>query len=350
MGLGSADAVSLKEARAKRDELIKLVDQGMNPLAERRRREHEQAAKRTFAECVEAYISQHRRGWSESSLWSWTYATQRLAKPLAKLKVDEIVVEDVKRAVAPIWDKGHLDTAKLALKKIEAVLNYARAHGWAKGDNPAAWGVFKYIMPKKPKGEPNRHPSLDWRELPPVMAELRQSEALTAPPLEFTALTATRISEASGMKWAEVDLGARVWTVPGARTKTRLPHRVPLSDRAMAILEMMAALRVGEYVFLGWRKSRAPSRVGIWKLCKQVTGGNASPHGFRSSFRSWCADNGVPRDAAEAALAHVVKGVEGSYQRSDLLERRRRIMQAWADYLSGEAASNVVELPARRLE
>ena len=175
MGLGAVDAISLREARAKRDELMKLVERGINPLAERRRQGQEQAGKRTFAEAAQAYIAQHKGGWSVSSLGAWARSTRRDAASLAKLKIDEIAVEDVKRCVAPLWDAGCLVAARLTLKRLESVFNYARAHGWTKADNPAAWGVFQYIMPKRPKGEPPRHPALEWRELPPVIAKLRQS-------------------------------------------------------------------------------------------------------------------------------------------------------------------------------
>jgi hypothetical protein len=273
MGLGSADAVTLREARAKRDELIKTLEQGINPLAERRKNEHERATRKTFAECADAYIAQHRGGWSASSLWSWRHATQRHAKSLAKLKIDEVRVEDVKRAVAPIWDRGHLETAKMTLKRIEAVFNYARAHGWTKVDNPASWDVFKYIVTKKPEGEFSAPQVARLAGVAPGHGRPARQQGMMAPPLEFCALTAVRLSDASEMRWCEVD---------------------------------------------------------------------------RSSFRSWCADHGVPRDVAEACLAHVVGGVEGSYQRSDLLERRKPVMAQWAAFLSGEAASNVVELPARR--
>jgi integrase len=228
MGLGAADAISLREARAKRDELMKLVEQGINPLAERRRQE--QAGKRTFAEAAQAYIAQHKGGWSVSSLGAWTRSTGRDAASLAKLKIDEIAVEDVKRCVAPLWDAGCLEAARLTLKRLESMFNYARAHGWTQADNPAAWGVFQYIMPKRPKGEPPRHPALEWRELPPVIAKLRQSKSMSAQALEFIALTATRASEATEMRWSEVDMEARLWSIPSQRTKTRLLHRVALSD------------------------------------------------------------------------------------------------------------------------
>ncbi len=341
------DAISLREARAKRDELMKLVERGINPLAERRRQGQEQAGKRTFAEAAQAYIAQHKGGWSVSSLGAWARSTRRDAASLAKLKIDEIAVEDVKRCVAPLWDAGCLVAARLTLKRLESVFNFARAHGWTKADNPAAWGVFQYITPKRPKGEPPRHPALEWRKLPPVIAKLRQSRSMSAKALEFIALTATRASEATEMRWSEVDMEARLWSIPSQRTKTRLPHRVALSDRAMAIMAELAEHRVGNFVFIGRRGGKPPSRTAVWTQCRQATGDEASPHGFRSSFRSWWADNGVPRDVAEASLAHVVKGVEGSYQRSDLLERRRPLMQAWSDYLDGKTADNVVPLKAR---
>jgi integrase len=344
MGLGAAGTVSLKAARAKRDELAKLLAQGLNPLTERRKNRLADAQRKTVADAAAAYIEQRKRDWSSSSLNQWKHTVARHCASIAKLYVNEIGLDDVKLAVMPLVDKGHVASARQTQSRIQIVLNYAVEHGWRAEDQRSAWSP----VAKRPKGERPHHPMLPWREAPAFVAALRASDGLSARVLEFLALTATRLSEAREARWSEIDLAAKTWTVPAGRTKARRPHPVPLSKRALEVIGECKAHRVNELVFFGHRDRRPVSRMAVWAQCQRTSGGKASPHGFRATFRSWCADTGVEFEVAESALAHVAGGVVEAYQRSPLLERRRPVMANWAAFLSGESESAEI-VPLRRV-
>jgi integrase len=299
MGLGPARAVTLREARKKRDEVTKLVAQGLHPIVERERKQRELDGKKTFGEAGAAYIDQHQRGWSGSSLGQWKRSMERDCAGLAKLAVADIGLEDVKRVVTPLAEQGYFYTARTTQSRIHAILNYAVEHGWRAEDKRSAWSPIV----KRRKGERPHHPMLPWEETPAVVAALRKSDGPAARVLEFQILTATRLSEAREARWSEIDLKAKTWTIPASRTKTRQPHDVPLSDRALEIIDELNAHRTSDLVFLGHRDGRSISRMAIWAQAKRTAGGRASPHGFRATFRSWCADHGVEFEVAESALA-----------------------------------------------
>ena len=208
MGLGAAAAVPLIKARAKRDELRALIDQGLDPLAERRKRRAEQEAKRTFAEVAKLALAKKVGGWKggerSTSYAAWIRTIDIEAKALHQRPVDEISVDEVKRVVAAKWDQDFHDEARMALSRIATVFDYAKAHGWRSADNPAAWEVFKHIAPDRPKTA-NHHPSVDWRLAPAAMARLRQSKGMSGLALEFAILTGARISEALKAEWREID-------------------------------------------------------------------------------------------------------------------------------------------------
>jgi integrase len=357
MGLGRAgrEGVSLQAARQERDRLIALLRSGVDPLAERARRKAEQAGKRTFAEAASAVLVKKRDGWKRgersTSFQSWRRTLEREAAALRAKPVDAITVADIKGIVAPMWARGHHEAARMALARLSSVFDYAKAHGWREGDNPASWAVFRHLTPEKPP-EKKRHPALPWAEVPAAVARLRDSPGMSALALEFTILTGARISEALGAQWDEVDFEARTWKVPPERMKRNIEHVVPLSARALAILRALKALgHRGKFVFPGDRSGQRLHRMTVFSLCKRVSDGRASPHGFRSSFRSWCGDHGIDRELAEQSLAHAFGSqVEQAYNRTSLLERRRPVMAAWADFLAGgePAGGAVIPLAARR--
>jgi integrase len=346
LGLGAAgeSRVTLKEARAKRAEIAKLVEQGVNPLTERRKNQLANAQRKTFADAAAAYIEQRRRDWSTSSLNQWKHTVSRYCASITKLYVNEIVLDDVKRAVMPLVDKGHVASARQTQSRIQIVLNFAVEHGWRAEDRRSAWSPIA----KRPKGERPHHPMLPWKEAPAFVAALRLSDGLSARVLEFLILTATRLSEAREARWSEMDLTTKTWTVGGSRTKTRQPTRVPLSNRALEIIGECKKHRVNELVFFGRHDRRPVSRMAVWAQCQRTSDGKASPHGFRATFRSWCADTGVEFEVAESALGHVAGGVVEAYQRSPLLERRRPVMADWAAFLSFDSESAEV-VPLRRV-
>jgi integrase len=353
MGLGGADRVTLAEARDKRDELIKLVEQGVNPLAERRRLEAERAAQKSFAEVAEMVLDVKRAsGKANSTLASWTRSLKVECASLAERRLDEIGVAEIKRCVGPLfapskqYPEGRYVTARACLQRIEAVLGYATTMGWRTGENPARWkGGFERISPERPGGD-RHHPSVDWREAPALVAKLRQSPGMAALALEFVILTGVRLSEGSEARWSEIDFDEAVWTIPGERMKRRKPHAVPLSDRAVALLTALREQGLSRtFVFPGDR-GRVITRTGVWAQAKRTCGDSASVHGFRATLRSWMADHEVPFEVAESVLAHAGGALKQAYQRSDLCERRRPWMQRWADFLDGKDAANVVPLAA----
>jgi integrase len=266
--------------------------------------------------------------------------------PIAKKFVDEIVTADIIPVLRPFWDEGKHTTARRILNRIELTLEYALAHGWRTADNPASWRRFQHIAPSAPNGGGKQHhPAVGWRDMPDLMAKLRKVESATALGLEFLILTAARSREARGARWSEIDWDAGVWTVPGSRMKRAAELAVPLSRQAMDLLRRMQVVRPkaprkasDEFLFPGAHPGRPINNESLFYLTKRLTGGEATTHGFRSSFRDFCGDRGVERELAELALGHAFgSAVETAYAPSSLIERRRPIMQMWADHLDGES-------------
>jgi integrase len=359
LGLGALKAISLKDARVKRDELRRLIDEGRDPLAERAKNRAEQAAKKTFREIAQAVLDRKTGGWKggkgSTSIGAWTRSLMVVAKPLHLIPVDEITTADVKRVVAPKWDgKQHVE-ARLLLNRIGEVLDYATAHGLRTGDNPASWSIFKHIAPDVPKVK-KHHPALEWRDAPAFIERLRSIDTVASLALEFLILTGTRLNETCKAEWSEIGRNRALWTIGESRMKKGQEHAVPLSGRAMAIVTALYEHRgPSRYVFPGRNRGQPITDGAVKELCRKLTDGAACPHGFRATFRSWCSDYGVPFEVAENALAHSKQGVVASYDRSTMIERRRPVMQAWADYLYGKvteptsAEDNVVQMPMREV-
>jgi integrase len=232
--------------------------------------------------------------------------------------------------------------------RIEAVLDFAKAHGWRSGENPARWrSHLALILPKRGKLSRCHFAALPYSQVQGFMARLRERETIAAMALEFLILTAARSGEVLGARWEEIDFEAKVWTIPPARTKAAREHRVPLSGRALAILEKLTAARAGQVVFFGQQPDRPLSPACLTMTLRQMkVEGGATIHGFRSSFRDWAGnETHYPRELAEAALAHRTgDATEAAYRRSDALKRRRALMEAWAKHCDAEAGGNVAQL------
>ena len=365
-GLGSVDRVSLHLARKERDKLVEAWRNGINPVAERRAEREAKANRKTFAEVASLKIAAKQSGWrtsfegAASSLYIWTRNLERDCAPIASKAIDEITVADIKRIVSPYWDRGCLKTAYELVKRIEAVFNYAFAHGWRTSPNPAAWAVFKELWPATPTK--THHAALPWKAIPDFLKRLRASRAgVSAGVVEFAILTATRSGETRGAMWSEIDFEARTWTVPASRLKTGKkspePHVVPLSDQAIALLERVKADGgKGDCIFPAYVNDGTRTRfdtkpipnANVWRLVKRLGGDvDITVHGFRSTFRDWCGEHGLDRELAERSLAHKFGSeVEGAYARSRLVARRAPLMQQWADYCCGGETDNV--LPFKR--
>jgi len=346
MGLGPLHTIGLADAREKARGLRQQLLDNVDPLEAREaiRRGQLAATARTmpFRECARLYLELHQDGWSSKHAEQWHSTLRDYAFPaLGNLAVADIDQAAVLKVIEPIW-KTKTVTAGRVRARIESVLDYATASGFRSGDNPAR--ALLAALPKQHKTHRvEHHAALPWKEIPALMAELRQQSSPAARCLEFIMLCAARTGEVTGALWSEIDLKAKVWVVPPARMKSRREHRVPLSDRAVEILGNLP--RQGDQVFPKFH-NKALSRV-LGQLRPDVT-----IHGTaRSGFRDWARETtNFPDSIVEAALAHVVGDkVMQAYARGDLFDKRRRLMTAWSEYCRTEpsvAASAVV--PIRR--
>jgi integrase len=252
--------------------------------------------------------------------------------------------------LAPIW-QTKAETAARLRGRIERVLDAARVKGLRSGENPARWrGHLDKLLPKRQKLSRGHHVAMPFEDVPDFVADLRKREAIAALALEFCILTASRSGEVLGAVWPEINRAAKVWTVPAERMKGGREHRVPLSPRALEILDKLAAVTAGDHIFPGQRLGRPLSVMAMEMVLRRMKV-DVTVHGFRSAFRDWAGETTTfPREVAEAALAHVVGDkTERAYRRGDALEKRRKLMDAWAAFIgSSKTAGTVVHLSHRR--
>jgi integrase len=350
MGLGNAD-VPLAQARDKAAEARKLVASGINPILAKREAKRAAGGERPFGQCANALLAAKSSEWrNEKHRQQWRTTLETYAEPLWGLPVDEVATEAVLGVLQPLWQRAP-ETASRLRGRIEAVLDFAKAHGWRSGENPAAWrGHLALILPKRQKLTRGHLAAMAFDAVPEFIATLREREAMAALALEFLILTAARSGEVLGARWDEFDLDAKVWTVPAARMKAAREHRVPLSGRALAILEELAAARTGDFVFPGQRHGKPLSPMSLEMVLRRMKAEGATVHGFRSAFRDWAGETtSFPREIAEAALAHVSgDATERAYRRGDALEKRRTLMEAWANYCEPTLGSNVVPMASEK--
>ncbi|KPH09119.1 site-specific integrase [Rhizobium acidisoli] len=347
MGLGGIDTVSLAAARELAADARLKLQAGIDPIDARNASSIEVPTFGDFAdEFIEVMRPQFR---NEKHVEQWKMTLREYAKPLRPKPVDQITVDDVLRTLQPIW-LTKSETASRTRGRVERVLDAAKAKGFRSGENPAIWrGNLSNLLPKRKKLARGHHAALPYAEVPSFIGRLRQRKATAARALEFTILTAARSGETFGLLWKEIDRKAGIWTVPEGRMKAHREHQVPLTPRALAILDEMALF--GEdpdaYVFPGQKRGKPLSPTAMEMQLRRLKV-DVTTHGFRSSFRDWCGEEtSFPREIAEAALAHVVGDeTERAYRRGTALEKRRRLMTAWANYCEPET-SNVIPLKRR---
>jgi integrase len=350
MGLGTIHDVSLAEARDVAAAARKMVRQGINPIDQRRAARGENAAQAglTFNQVAETYIAAHEPSWRNAKhRQQWRNTLDTYTAPiLGKLPVAQIDVGAVMRVLEPLW-RAKTETASRLRGRIESVLDYATARGWRSGENPARWrGHLDNLLPARSKvAKVEHHSALPWREVGAFMVALAKEEGVSALALRFAILTAARTGEVIGARWSEIDMQAAVWTIPASRMKASREHRVPLSDGAMEMLREVSELRADPkadgFVFPGGRAGKPLSSMALLMLLRRMERGDLTAHGFRSTFRDWCAEaTDYPREVAEAALAHILRHkTEAAYQRGDLMEKRRRVMAEWAAFWARRAAA-----------
>jgi integrase len=356
MGLGRAGDrdVTLAKARQKAAEARAAVAEGADPIAVRDAARAAEAAEQakavTFKVAATRYIDAHKAGWRNAKHGAqWTATLETYAYPVfGSVAVGAVEVGHITKVLLPIWSEKP-ETARRLRGRIEAVLDWATANGFRRGDNPARWrGHLENLLPKYQKvAKVKHHAALPYTEVGAFVADLQGQSGTAARALEFLILTATRTAETVGARWSEIDLDKAEWKIPGDRIKAGKEHRIPLSPRAVAILRAQHKSKTGEFVFPGGKAKRPLSNNAFLALLDRMGRGDITAHGFRSTFRDWAAEQtNYPRDVAEMALAHAIGDkVEAAYRRGDLYAKRARMMTDWAKHCATVAkGGNVVAI------
>ncbi len=329
LGLGGADLVTLAEARQTAWDNRRIARAGGDPRANGTR------VSPTFTEAADKVIAMHRPAWragsGSESQWRASLAAH-VYPHIGRRPLHLIDTADVMAAMMPIWTSKH-ETAKRVRHRISAVMRWAIAQGY-RTDNPAGEALIA-ALPKVDRA-PRHFRALPYAGVGAALQEIRAcvGNVCAKLALEFMVLCAVRSGEARNARWNDIDLERATWTIPAERMKAGREHRVPLSDRALEILDDAAAIRDGDLVFPSPRRDAPLSSASLGRLLTEL-GIDAVPHGFRSSFRDWAAElTETPHAVMEAALAHTNRNaVEAAYARSDLFQRRRELMRQWSDYL-----------------
>lgn len=344
LGLGAYPDVTLAKARERALEARQLIAVGGDPIAVKR-----QAKPKTFKEAALELIESKQHGWKNAKhAAQWTSTLETYVFPrLGPMQVVNVTTADVVGALKPIWSQKP-ETANRVRQRVEAVLDYASALGIREGDNPARWrGHLDHLLPKPKKVRAvKHHPALPHADIADFMADLSDRTGVAAQALGFTILAAARSGETRGMIWGEVDLENRVWTVPAERMKAGKEHRVPLTANMIALL---GPRRDDDaLVFESQTKAGRPiSDMSMTAVLRRMGRDDITVHGFRSTFRDWAGETtGFAREVIEAALAHGIKDKsEAAYARSDLFDKRRNLMQAWANKANlRKTTTNIVAL------
>ena len=333
IGLGPWPVVSLGEARDIAFENVRKRQRGINIIADRKRL----STMPTFGQAADSYLALQAAGWKAGSRneTNWRSSLAH-AKAIADSPVDTVTSDDVLGIVTGLLRAGKAPTARSVRQRIRAVMDWAIASGYRSAPNPAN-GELDAIIPKSGHRTAH-HEAVPHGEVAAVLAKVRAIGEPTWHGLkgafELAILTACRTSEVLGARWSEIDLDAAVWTVPAARMKASRDHRIPLSVAALSVLRAARERTGGTGLVFRSPRGKAIDEGGLRRVMKRI-GGGATVHGFRGAFKSWAMESGVPRDVAEMSLAHAYMGdVEASYVRTDLLEKRRPVMEAWAAHVA----------------
>lgn len=352
IGLGAFPTVSIKEARLKAQKAMVRLSEGVNPKNENKTSlvPENNTTNNTFAEFATQWVANNQSAWTnQKHANQWLYTLRDFAFPIIGNKqLEDIDENDVLKILQPIW-LNKTETASRLRGRLERIFSAARFQKLRNGINPAAWkGHLDAVLPspkavKRQRGE-KHHKALPYRQLPEFIKQLREQDGLSALALEFLILNANRTSEVLLAKWQEIDEG--LWVIPAQRMKSKKEHRVPLCKRSIEILVVARAITEGHtYIFS--KREKPMSNMSLSAVLKRMSI-DATVHGFRSVFRDWVAEEtDFSPEVAEMALAHTIANkVEAAYRRGDLLERRKRLMEAWADYCESIPTNNIVSLKA----
>ena len=344
MGLGSPlKAVTLAMARDLRDEARAIMARGGDPLEARRQAEQSAASIPTFGAYALALVERIEEGFSNPKhRQQWKNTLETYCAPIWKLPIDRVDTAGVLACLTPIWQTKP-ETASRVRGRIERVLNAAKAEKLRAGENPATWrGHLDATLPKPAKLTRGHHAALAYADMPAFMVDLRARPAMAALALELAVLTATRTSEVLNARWTEFDLDAGLWTIPAERMKARREHRVALSKRALAIVSELDKTRTSEFVFPGQKPNRPLSNMAMLMLLERMgRRGAITSHGFRSTFSDWASEvSPYSSELRETALAHAIGNkAEAAYRRGDALEKRRAMMESWAQWCEPKAGN-----------
>ena len=341
MGIGSLRKVSLAAARAKRDEYHKLLDDHVDPIEYRATTRAKSALANTktvtFKEAAEAYMAAHRAGWKNlKHAYQWPATLKTYAYPeLGEIAVNDIDTALVLKVLQPIWESKP-ETANRLRGRIEQVLDSAKALNQRSGENPARWkGNLARLLPPRAKvRKVKHHAALPDPKMPAFLKSLRAQKGSAARALEFTIMTAARTGEVIGARRQEVDTSQKMWTVPGERMKAGVEHRAPLSNCALKLLHSTNTVENTDFIFAGRQPGKPLSNMAMLNLLGRLGHDDLTVHGFRSTFRDWAAERtNFPNEVVEMALAHVIDDkTEAAYRRGELLDKRRKLMDAWARF------------------
>lgn len=332
-GQGTAP-VSLSLAREKAEAIRDKLARGIDPREERK-----PVKPATFKRCMDELLASKENDWKNPKhRQQWEMTLREYAAPLHDLPIADITLADVKACILPHWEERPV-TADRLRSRIQAVIDYGIAHEWRTAANPARWhGLLDKVMPKRRKLLNGHHKAIAYADAPVTAKALRESKGTAARAVELAMLTAARSGEVRGATWAEIDTEARTWTIPADRMKAGKEHVVPLTDRALAIINAQRQLATCDLVFGGGVDKRPISDTAMTKALRLAAKDKTvTVHGLRSTFRDWAGDKtDFPRDVAEAALAHTVRdATEAAYRRETALAKRRELMTLWEGYLNG---------------
>jgi len=347
MGLGSAITLSLAQAREKARECRVLLLEGIDPLEHRKQTELDvqlaKSRRKTFMECCDEYITSHEKGWkNDKHARQWRTSLDTYAAPvIGHIAVADIDTNHMLEILLPIWaDKT--ETANRIRGRIESILDWAKVKKFRTGDNPAQWkGNLEIMLPARQKVKKTvHHPAMPYKEIPEFFKQLRERDGLSARALEFAILNASRAGEIFGATWQEMNFDDRLWIIPAQRMKSAREHRIPLTDEAIQLLQGLPGYSLPEiqrensYLFPSTQKGKPLSNMAMTTVLRRMNKGDVTQHGFRSSFRDWAAEVvHYPREVIEHALAHkLADEVEAAYQRGDLLDKRRELMNDWTGF------------------
>ncbi|KWZ47075.1 integrase [Burkholderia savannae] len=353
--IGPYPRITLEAARAARNEHRVAVQGGDDPATlrkqEKARRKIDAARALNFKQCATAFIEARSAEWvNPKHTQQWTNTLSTYAYPIiGALRPADIDTDLVRKVLEPIWLTKN-ETASRVRGRIESVLDWAKVRGLRDGENPARWsGHLDQLLAAPGKVQkPKHHAALPFTEIGAFVAELRGMVGTAARALEFTILTAMRTGEVIGARHDEFDVDAQLWTVPAERMKAKRAHRVPLSSSALELLKTLPTSADSPVVFEGMRARRPLSNMAMLQVLERMKRGALTVHGFRSTFRDWAAEcTPFSNEVVEMALAHAIRDkTEAAYRRGDLFEKRRTLMQAWADYIEQEVAATLIKAAA----